>query len=467
MFAIPGILALVTFIYARFQEFVEVLQVVPLLHVFFALAAFGIALDMRVGHSRLKATPQFLLVALFFAWCLITVIFSAPSNLASRALELSVCVALYLVIAHGVQSFRGLHLVSGLLVALVILVAAVGVHQGFADKACIAVDESIPGDVTTGKSDGRPCETPRECYLGSAEPGAHYLCEHIGLFGTTSIEKGRVRYRGVLQDPNELALAVCIGLPLVFAFAQLPGRKLPRGALTAVVLGLVVLCAIFTRSRGGQLVFLAVLAAYFVQRFGRRGLLAGALLALPLLLLGGRSGADASASTMERIDCWYEALSMWKSHPLTGVGFGQFGEYHYLTAHNSFMLTLAELGFVGMLLFSAILYVSLKIPVTLLRRISANVPVAVEPAALAVFKPWAMALVAALSGLLVGIFFLSFAYHYVLWVYVGLSGALYSAVRRHDPEFEVGFGWRDLWLVAAVDLAIIVAVFVYTHIALR
>jgi hypothetical protein len=168
---------------------------------------------------------------------------------------------------------------------------------------------------------------------------------------------------------------------------------------------------------------------------------------------------------MERIDCWYEALSMWKSHPLTGVGFGQFGEYHYLTAHNSFMLTLAELGFPGMLLFSAILYVSLKIPVTLLQRVSAGVPVAVEPAALAVFKPWAMALVAALSGLLVGIFFLSFAYHYVLWIYVGLSGALYSAVRRHDPDFEVYFRWRDLWRVAAIDLAIIVAVFIYTHFA--
>ena len=467
MFAIPGILALVTFIYARLQEFVEVMQLVPLLHVFFALAAFGIALDMRIGYSRLKAAPQLLLVALFFVWCLITVIFSAPSNLASRALELSVCMALFLVVAHGVQSFRALHLVSALLVGLVLLVAAVGVHQGFADKACIAVDESIPGDVTTGKSDGRPCVSPRECYLGSAEPGAHYLCEHIGLFGTTSIENGRVRYRGVLQDPNELALAVSIGLPLVFAFAQLPGRKLPRRALSVVALGLVLLCAIFTRSRGGQLVFLAVLAAYFVQRFGRRGLLVGALLALPLLLLGGRSGADASASTQERIDCWYEALSMWKSHPLTGVGFGQFGEYHYLTAHNSYMLTLAELGFLGMLLFSAILYLSLKIPVTVLRRIAANVPAAVEPGAIAVFRPWAMALVAALSGLLVGIFFLSFAYHYVLWIYVGLSGALYAAVRRHDPEFEVGFGWRDLGLVAAIDLSIIAAVLVYTHVALR
>ena len=50
------------------------------------------------------------------------------------------------------------------------------------------------------------------------------------------------------------------------------------------------------------LVFLAVLAAYFVKRFGFRGLALGATLAFPLLLLGGRSGAEASSSTLERID---------------------------------------------------------------------------------------------------------------------------------------------------------------------
>ena len=72
----------------------------------------------------------------------------------------------------------------------------------------------------TGSYDGRPCVTPRECYLGDAEPGGQYMCEHIGWFGTTSVGNGRVRYRGVLQDPNELALAGGIGLPLAFALGQ-------------------------------------------------------------------------------------------------------------------------------------------------------------------------------------------------------------------------------------------------------
>ena len=51
----------------------------------------------------------------------------------------------------------------------------------------------------------------------------------------------------------------------------------------------------------GQLVFLTVLGVYFIRRFGvAKGLIAGALLGMPILLLGGRSGEEADSSAMER-----------------------------------------------------------------------------------------------------------------------------------------------------------------------
>jgi hypothetical protein len=83
--------------------------------------------------------------------------------------------------------------------------------------------------------------------------------------------------------------------------------------------------------------------------------------------------------------------------------------------------------------------------------------------AIAGARGWSLAMLAAFVGLTVGIFFLSFAYHPVLWIYVGLSGALYTTVRRHDPSFEVSFGWRDLLLVLGVDAGLIVAMFVLTR----
>jgi len=53
-----------------------------------------------------------------------------------------------------------------------------------------------------------------------AEPGAEYMCERPGLFGTCSIGGGRVRYRGSLNDPNALALTTVFALPMAFAFFE-------------------------------------------------------------------------------------------------------------------------------------------------------------------------------------------------------------------------------------------------------
>jgi len=462
MFAIPGIIALVVFIYARPQEFFERLRAVPLLHLFCALALFGIVIDLRVGFSRLRASPQLPWVLSFFLWSIATVLIRAPSSALENALSLTICVALFLLIAHGVQSFRALHVLAATVLAMVLFVCSVGAHQGFADTGCVIVDESVPGDTASGKPDGRPCTNVRSCYTGDAEPGAEYQCEHIGLFGTTSIGHGRVRYRGVLQDPNELALAGGVGLPLAFAFGQAEKRSLGRRLLGVLSFLLVLLCAVLTASRGGQLVFLAVLGAYFVNRVGLGGLVLGGLLALPLLIFGGRGGEDASSSTMERIDCWAEAISMFRSHPFLGVGLGQFTEHHYMTAHNSYLLALAELGFPGMVLFGAILYLSAKIPVTALSHLkTAATPSLLEGAPL--IRAWSVGLIAAFLGLAVGIFFLSFTYHYVLWIYVGLAGALYSAIRTHDPTFRVRLSGLDLAALSGVCVAIIVLVFLYTR----
>lgn len=462
MLAIPGIIALVIFIYARPQEFVASLRVVPLLYLFALLALFGLALDLRLGNSRLRATPQLPWVLGFLVWATLTVLIRAPGTAVDHVTALSICVALYLLIAHGVQSFRALHLVAAVVLSMVLFVCAVGTQQGFAETGCVVIDESVVGDTASGKPDGRPCVTARNCYTSEAEPGAEYQCERIGLFGTTSIGHGRVRYRGVLQDPNELALAGGVGLPLAFAFGQLDKRSLLRGALVALSFLLVLFCAVLTASRGGQLVFLAVLAAYFVHRVGIAGLLVGGVLAAPLLLLGGRGGEDASSSTLERIDCWAEAVSMFRAHPLLGVGLGQFTEYHYMTAHNSYLLAVAELGFPGLLLFVSILYISAKIPLNAL----ASLRRTDNPGLLAgatLMRAWSVGMIAAFIGLAVGIFFLSFTYHYVLWIYIGLSGALYSAIRRHDDSFRVRLTWIDLAALASACAVVIVAVFFYTR----
>jgi len=137
-----------------------------------------------------------------------------------------------------------------------------------------------------------------------------------------------------------------------------------------------------------------------------------------------------------------------------------------MMAHNSYLLTLFELGLPGMLVFSIIVYLSAKIPFVILREVSgASLGNGGALAGASVARPWAMGLIAAFAGLAVGIFFLSFTYHYVLWIYIGLAGALYSAVRTHHPSLRVRFGARDLAFVTGLDVAIVALAYAYTRVS--
>ncbi len=454
MLALPGLQILLAIIYVRPQEFVEQLRAVPLLYVALALALAGLVGDLRLRLARAESSPLLPWAILLWAWCLLGVGLRERSAVTSTAVVVGVDVALYLAIAHGVQTFRGLARVGATLLALALFVALVAVHQGFAPLGCHVTEYTR--DELVLKWDGRPCQTAADCRVDDPEPGADYRCEHVGLFDTSSLG-GRVRYRGRLGDSNDLSLAVGVALPFAFALFE-RRRSLARLLVAGVALAAIGLATVLAQSRGGQLVFATVLGAYFARRFGWKGIALGAVAALPILMFGGRGGEEALSSTTERVDSWYEGVSMFVGNPLIGVGQGRFVEHHYLTAHNSYLLAAAELGLPGLVLWSILIYLAVKTPVIALGRL-AGVPG--EGAATA--RAWAMALLASSAGLLVGIFFLSFCYHPVLWICLGMAGAFSSAMRTHDPEWRVRFGLRDLALVLAGDALVLAVVFVYSR----
>lgn len=457
MFALPGIILLVITIYLRPQEIFPVLQAVPLLHLFMALSIFGILIDWRLRISRPTATPQLGWTIAFVIWCVISLIAKAPSDgLLGEIIEVFIPLGLFLIIAHGVQTFRALAVVAATLLAVCLFLSYVGIAQRFSDKGC----HRLTGESTKdGVYDGRPCETVEQCAKDNPEPGADYSCEYVGPLGTSSVGL-RVRYLGVLADPNELSLAICIGLPFAFAFLE-RRRNSARIALLVIALGMVGACTVFSQSRGGQLVMLSVLATYFVRQYGLRGLIACGVAALPMLLLGGRSGAEADGSSLERLECWLVGTEMFRENPILGVGKNMFVEHHFLTAHNSYVLAPAELGLPGYWIWSCLLYVSVKIPWMVVRRGSQR-DVAGQYAYPQVARTWGLAMLAAIIGAATGIFFLSFCYHYVLWIYLGLCGALYTCVRSHDPRFEVKLRPLELVAILIVNLGLTAMIWVYT-----
>jgi hypothetical protein len=306
--------------------------------------------------------------------------------------------------------------------------------------------------------DGRFCETSADCRKDPPILQANYRCERLGPWGTSTIG-GRVRYRGTLADPNDLSLAAALTLPFALAYSQKTNFedsakfvRIGASLFTIAAISLIGTMIVLSQSRMGVLVFLVVMGLALLRRAGFWGIVLGLILLPPVLLLGGRESADADASSHERLDLIADALTMIRSSHGMGVGMGRFAAESSsgLTAHNSYLLAASELGIVGIALFALMLYTGLKVPLALWFG-----PDELDPR----IKQWSSALAIALVGAYVGIFFLSWAYKEVIFILLGLSGALYQAARNAHPELRITLGTREILLVVALAIVFVPVVY--------
>jgi O-antigen ligase len=453
MLIVPAIVTLFTYLYWRPQQILDLFRFVTI-NFALSVALFAYVLDWRAGAVKPRGSPLLALLGGFTVWSVITMVVKAPDRMSEQLVKLAVPLLVVVLVSEGIQSLRAFRAVGRTLLLFTVALATLGVEQGLAPTGCFLTYETEVADAVAQGFDGRPCTSRLQCYEGGA-PSADYLCEHQGWLGTASFT-GRVRYRGILEDPNELAWALSMGIPFIFAFYEgRPSRK--RLLLLVAAIGVTLTCVIMTESRSGQLSLLANLGVYFIRRYRARGAIAGLLAAVPLLLLGGRSDANAQSSTDERLNCWSEAMGMFRENPIMGVGSGQFLEHHFQTAHNSFLLALAEAGPIGFLLWTSAIYFAIKVTIRV------QIDFRGQPEA-AFARSWAMALTASMVGLVISAIFLSLTYHPILWIFLGMIGALYAAVRAHDPEFRVTFRLRDLMLVGGLDVAFIAFIALYLRV---
>lgn len=178
----------------------------------------------------------------------------------------------------------------------------------------------------------------------------------IGWTGTELSQGTRIQYVGIFNDPNDLGLLFVSCIPMAAYLSSRGGLMGLRRLFWLAVAGVLVYGVYLTDSRGALLALLAVMGVYIWQRKGV--LVAGALGAMAvgvLLALPSRfSEIDAEEESAQgRIESWYEGLQMFQGHPLFGVGPDQYTDYNPLTAHNSFVLILAETGIIGYTLWLA------------------------------------------------------------------------------------------------------------------
>jgi hypothetical protein len=275
----------------------------------------------------------------------------------------------------------------------------------------------------------------------------------VNIFGDT--DSGRLFLsQGKFANPNEMAQALLIGLPLWIAKAgedQAPMKK----AFCGGVIILMLLTVFRTGSRGAMIAF--AFMALFV--FLRASVIGKAQLALGLIFMVGFVTVampgkivaryktiatdevdddemdwgmrnSALTSTQSRKQLLKDSIKFTLRHPLVGVGPGMFPvaddeemknmgyrKGTWLGTHNSYTQVSSELGIPAFLFFSAAIFLATKWPYDLYRK-TRDDPRTADIGALALGLHYAMLVYG------VTVLFEHIAYTVMLPVFAGLSAAL-------------------------------------------
>jgi putative inorganic carbon (hco3(-)) transporter len=194
------------------------------------------------------------------------------------------------------------------------------------------------------------------------------------------LASGRLEGIGALEgnysNPNDLALAIVVSLPLCLALLFLSTTPFRKAAWALAVL-VMMYAVILTGSRGGFLALIvsAVVCLWeFATRRRRRYLFVVAALAGVILwqsssgmrerLMGTFSpdenvdAAAAYASTQERQQLFWRSIQLTMEHPLFGVGPGNFQELSdvWHVTHNTYTEMSSEGGLPAFILYVLILW---------------------------------------------------------------------------------------------------------------
>lgn len=308
--------------------------------------------------------------------------------------------------------------------------------------------------------------------------GVEQAATGVGWTGVELSQGTRIQYVGIFNDPNDLGLLFVMCLPMAIYLSGRGGLLGVRRLFWLGLAGLLLYGCYLTNSRGTMLAVLAMLGVFAKFRYGMlaAGFLGSAALAGLLMLPSRMQEMDVEEeSAMGRVESWYEGVHMFFENPIFGVGAGNYGDHNEITAHNSFVLVLAELGIVGFTLFLAIVGYSFKMTLAPLRRgediiddVPQEIPDDVALAQWRTDRSLTFSLLLSLCGFFTAAFFLSRAYVAILYFLVGLVVANYARLRTEYPSLPVFSLDRDLfrWPVYAVIGVVFIFVMVKVLLAM-
>jgi putative inorganic carbon (HCO3(-)) transporter len=380
-----GLVTYLLFLYIRPQDFVLALQHIPIM-LGLSVATFVLMiLHMAVRYRLItfSRVPQNILMLWFFAAIIMShVAWMNPSLTVESAMDFLPTLVMYFLIANLVSTHRKLKFTVNLIVLATLVLAISGLLQYF-----------------TGK----------------------------GLGGKESYE-GRIQAVGIFSDPNDLGLALVVVLPY-FYLKLTEFSRLWQKPLAFLGLALLMYALFLTQSRGGILALGVVMVLLLTRRLGKVfGLVAGGVVFLAIFALAPRMGtiSTGEASAYGRVQAWGLGLDLLETYPLFGVGAHNFTEYHFRTAHNSFVLCAAELGMFGLYPWIMLIYLSIKNNEFISGQVRQS-----RMRDVAVYVDTIRYGLIAFSA---GAYFLSRTYNEVLFIFIGLSAAVTGIFVRESSE---------------------------------
>jgi O-antigen ligase len=259
--------------------------------------------------------------------------------------------------------------------------------------------------------------------------------------------------KGILENPNDLAINIAINFPLCMAF-MFAAKNGFRKALWAIGLVFMLYCVLVTYSRSG-LIALIITILVCLWEYGvkqkRVLLLMGAgvfgVVSLGICLVtphfiarisslwqGNIAGSGDHGSLEARETLLRQSISIALHHPLFGVGPGNFPVVtdEWRVAHNSYTELAAEAGFPALFLFLLLFFRSFK-KLGMIRKLPGY---SADPD----IQLWASALWASIAAYMVGSMFASTEYNLFPYFMVGYVCALYRIASQPLPKTEAALG---------------------------
>jgi O-antigen ligase len=268
-------------------------------------------------------------------------------------------------------------------------------------------------------------------------------------------EDGRLMgiQKGILENPNDLAMNIAINFPLCMAF-----MFAAKGGFRKSMWSFFLICLMYgvvaTYSRSGMIAMMitAVICLWEFGVKGRRFMLLATTVILGVLALGGLVASPKYLARMEslvqrpaagslvqgtmeahgegsleaRSQLLRKSVSLMLHHPIFGVGPGNFPAVtqEWRVVHNTYTEFGAEAGIPALVLFLALLLTSMR----RIRRVYKLPGYASDPE----IRIWASALWAALAGYAAGAMFASTEYNLFPYFLVGYICALYQIAGRAE-----------------------------------